>query len=137
MNGSTNAETMTTDTQTALASKGIINSVKQNDGTFTAVSGTLTDMATTTADSAGTYLITARWDMSTNPNTSQTYSAQFKIGGAYVNLFAGHYGTDTYARGTICYVTALAAGTSVSFALYQALGSNQSCYSQISLVKLA
>jgi hypothetical protein len=94
-------------------------------------------MATTTADSAGTYLITARWDMSTNPNTSQTYSAQFKIGGAYVNLFAGHYGTDTYARGTICYVTALAAGTSVSFALYQTLGSNQSCYSQISLVKLA
>lgn len=125
-----------TNINTALSGKGVINTVTTADGTNTAVSGSLTDMRSVSAPADGIYLIVARWDMSTNPNTSQTYSAQVKIGSSYVNLFAGHYSTDSYARGTYSYISYLSQGTTVGFALYQNLGSNQSCYNSISIVRL-
>lgn len=141
MKGPTNAGTMTTDTVTALAGKGTINTVYSGTGTdSTSVpSGTVTALnPTVTVAEAGTYLIVGSWDFHTNPSTTQTYAMHIIINGGAINLHMGTYSpsTDSYPRGTICYVATLTANSTVQLALYHQLGSNKTIYCKLHAIKL-
>jgi len=117
---------------------GIPNTVTSGSGNVSLVSGSTTKVAEAAAPASGTYLIAVRFEIRTNPSSTQSYNISVSVNGANsVIVQTSGYWTDTFGRLTAVDVRTLTAGDNVELNAYQNLGSSPSGNGDIYLIRIA
>ena len=118
---------------------GVPNTVTSasTTGNVSLASGTSTMVIQATTPVTGTYLIAVRFEIRTNPSTTQSYNISTTVNGSDSRIIqTSGYWTDTYGRLTAIDIRSLTAGDTVELNAYQNLGSSMNANGSIHLVRL-